>query len=463
MRKVIVLVLLSLIGIAYGSTLDINGTDLSYASTVNGVFNRNYNTYTDIAVLNLTLNASADVNVTNMTITIYGLNTGDISGNITSVFLYKDNETNQYNKTFDSSDILIGSNSTLTNVANTTSYVNVTIRNINEIVGTSPEVWFVVLRINQTATSGTKINVSVSNASTNNISDVVNNYASPSNDITFANLHVTAYLIPRYTDTNVTNQTITYVLSLLSGTDNVNKTSIIVPSNFTVKNVTLVKTGSYQKTIDYSTSCPTSANVQTDHACVEVGQMINVTLPGSGADSSQNNTITIQFTIDTQETPVSGLINSTVEDGIEGVGLVVNSTPESDSNITLNTVNLIEVKNVTSIKNSAFANGNDYWEFNITINITQNVTGLVQMKMNNWSDGNGHTIALTSGATKYALLYRQGSMSNNASVENSYTSDGVSISGKGLFNLILRMVIPSGTPASSTGWYTNFWMLFRTE
>ena len=85
------------------------------------------------------------------------------------------------------------------------------------------------------------------------------------------------------------------------------------------------------------------------------------------------------------------------------------------------------------------------------------------MRMNNWTDGT-HNISLVDGSTNYALLYKYGDATNNASIENSYTNGGVSFSkAKGLYSLMLKMTIPESTPASSSGWWTNFWMLFRTE
>ncbi len=446
-----VLALIFLSAQAFSVDLRVNFTDIAPA-----IINRNYSSNTPVGVMNLSfITNESQTNLTSLNISIIGSVVNGTCGNISSIYVKE-------------GDMIVGTFDNLSNVSQENNSIVIKINGTSGIVINSVNKTNLTLYFNLSdhATTGVDFGANITSnesISTSNQSDTINGTFPMSTSLTkIANLHVVASLRPNYADTNVTNQTITYLISLLSGTDNVNRTSIVVPSEYHVENVTSVKTGTAQKTIDYNSNCPASSGVQTDHACVEVGQTINITLPGSGADSSQNNTIEVKILVDTPAIGASGNITSTVEDG-SGVNLVENSTYYG-RNVTLTAKQLVEVKNITAIKNSAFANGNDYWEFNITLNITENVNGTLQMRMNNWTNSNGDKIPLTSGTSNYAMIYKNGHIDENATVKTSYTSSGISYANvHGKQNVILRMIIPSDAPQSSDNWWTKFWMIFRTE
>ncbi|MEM7816544.1 MAG: hypothetical protein QXZ20_01380, partial [Candidatus Aenigmatarchaeota archaeon] len=122
------------------------------------------------------------------------------------------------------------------------------------------------------------------------------------------------------------------------------------------------------------------------------------------------------------------------------------------------------------MKNIAIVNGNDYWLFNFTISMNANVSGLIQFKMNDWrSDIKNATIPIANGtgdnATYYASMWLSGNESNIFNVTNEYNkiSDGVKLNAieNRNYTLILKMIIPRGTPIASD-WWTTYSMLFRS-
>ncbi len=438
-----IFLLLCALPLAFGTTLNVSST-----GSEQPIVNRNYNSSTlfDVMVLNLSANESS-VNITSINFTITGSVLNGTYGNISEILLY--NGAN-----------VIGSE-LLENESSENDTVLVHINN-GFVVNTTPEYITVKMNITPSATTGITFGINLtSNTSitTDNSSDLINgSFPMFSGNVEIANLHATAEVSPHYVDTNVANQTLTYTIKLLPGTDNVKEIHIIFPDNFTVENVTLVKTGPNEKTIDYETSC--SSNVSVDHVCLELGQETNITFSGAGVDSSsENSTITVKFLADTPSSSFGGRINSTIDDSF--IPFTTNTTCDGNSTM-INVKQLIKVSGISAIKNRAFANGKDYWEFNLTINITENVTGLLQMRMDNWTDDSGkpdHFIAINGNA----LIYESGHTDRNSTVGNSY-ANGISFTNAvGEKNIILKMTIPQNTSQTSYGWWTKFWMLFRTE
>jgi hypothetical protein len=131
------------------------------------------------------------------------------------------------------------------------------------------------------------------------------------------------------------------------------------------------------------------------------------------------------------------------------------------------TQQLINVTRVTTIKNAAYLNGTDYWEFNFTFNFTSNASGSIQFFMMNWTNFEGTTnISLTNGTDFYAALRDSGNTSKAINVTNTY-NQGLNItscctSGT-VYSIVLRMVIPSTVTTISSGWWTTYSMLLRAE
>jgi hypothetical protein len=82
--------------------------------------------------------------------------------------------------------------------------------------------------------------------------------------------------------------------------------------------------------------------------------------------------------------------------------------------------------------------------------------------MSNWTNSAGQSIALTSGLTNYATLRETSSNMINVSSDYNIAS-GVSFTAAqwGTKNVILKMIIPTGTPVSSS-WWTTYSALFRS-
>jgi len=126
------------------------------------------------------------------------------------------------------------------------------------------------------------------------------------------------------------------------------------------------------------------------------------------------------------------------------------------------------VTNITASKTTAIVNGTDYWEFNISVNFTDMLTGLLQFKMTNWNNTEGKpVIPLTNGTDSFATLRNAFDFSSAAkyNITNDYNlTSGLSYSstGPGLQTIFLRMIIPSGTEIAST-WFSTYSMIFRSS
>jgi hypothetical protein len=270
-----------------------------------------------------------------------------------------------------------------------------------------------------------------------------------------ANLTASASVSPSYVDTNVINQSFIYNITT-TGSDYVNRTVIVLPSGYVFRRVINVTING----LDQEQNCALGVN----QVCVENSTtQITVTYPSPGLS---NKAVRIYFTANTPANyTASSRFNSTIDGGnLTGIETdVVNST----TNVT--TKQLITVSNVRAIKSTALANGTDYWEFNFTLNISANVSGLVQFRMNNWNSSSAdHTMNLTNqtsliNATFYASLRKSDASTNVFNVTSEYGSSGVSLTARenNLYYVVLKMIIRSGTPIASD-WWTTYWTLFRS-
>lgn len=402
------------------------------------------NTNTSTAVLNLSMNAT--VGIVNITAIQVGFNGTATSNNISAVEIY--------NNTLEAAN-LIGNTNTINTTTNTT---NVTLSSVFYLNVTSNATFIIAIKVSNLGTRFSNIivnltsNESISTQGNGNISFTSASGWINSSAMQIQDLHANASLSPSYADTNVFNQTFIYNITK-TGDDRISEIIITVPSGFNITNVTNV-TGD-------GADCIPSAG------CVVNGlSPINITIPTSDYQS-----IRIYFTVNTSSPVDSVAFNSTItmtDGNLTGI-----TTDVVNTSTRVEVKQLINVDSAVASKNSAYVNGSDYWEFNFTLNITANVSGLVNFKMENWLNTDGITLNITNDTAYtnvteyYASLREDGafSTSNKFNVTTFYNaSRGVSITAteNNVYYVVLRMIIPKYTIVSST-WYTTYKMLFRTS
>jgi hypothetical protein len=252
---------------------------------------------------------------------------------------------------------------------------------------------------------------------------------------------------PRYVDTNVTNQSFTYNITP-TGADKINNITITIPAGYTVVNVTYVS--------DNGTTLRNSTYQHSNLSVILGSQiLVNYTIGYSGG------TIVINFTANTSATNITQTAFSST---VAGSNLTSIAADVSGTDTSVTTQQLINVTSVAATKATAYVNGTDYWEFTFTINFTANVTGLLQFKMSNWTNS-ASNITLTSCTGGYCATLRDSTnANNNITVGYDYNmSTGVSFTGTqgNTKNVILKMIIPTGT-LSSTSWWATYSGLFRS-
>jgi hypothetical protein len=380
-------------------------------------------------MLNLSLiSTGGDTNLTVINVTI-----GNISiANVSSVSILNSSGT-----------VLVANATNSTSsvfMVHVPSGVNVTSSAINLLIG---------INMSSSAAVGSNVYVLLNNTAAFGIDSGSNVTFGNSVNLSYApriqDVHANASITPLIVDTNVINQSFVYNVSL-TGIDKIDKIFVNVPAGFNIVNVTGV---------NFSTGDCVAGN-----NCIPTFSptRINVTF-SSNQSSSTLNPLRIFFIANTSATPASGFFNS----NITGSNLTEVSTDALTGNQTNATVKqVLNVTNIGAMKFAALSNGTDYWEFNFTINVTDTSTGLLQFKMSNWNDSSGNIINLASANT----TLRSSSDFNTTSkfnITNDYNiTQGLSYTGtSGLITIFLRMVIPVGTPVSST-WYTTYNMLFRS-
>jgi hypothetical protein len=243
-------------------------------------------------------------------------------------------------------------------------------------------------------------------------------------------------------DTNTINQTLVLTITP-TGRTPINKTVITIPAGYSFVNVSTVQYNGVNSTSDLSiTTSPNYINITANTPS-------NATL----------NPIKVWFNVNTSVAYASGLFTPAIwGEGINGISGDVVS-------VNVTTQQLVNNVTITPTKMAAIVNGVDYWEFNFTLNITANATGLLQFKMSNWTDTSGNRMNISDGTTAYATLRNTSDFAttNKININSSYV-DGVGITKVAtqneLFTVILRMIIPSGTPISNS-WMTTYGILFR--
>jgi hypothetical protein len=273
---------------------------------------------------------------------------------------------------------------------------------------------------------------------------------------TIRDVHANVTVSPRFVDTSVANQTFAYLFNI-SGTDSITNLTISIPSGYTLINLTNVERGGVNLTAG------------TDYTNTTLASQLNISLV-----SSTTQLLRILFIANTSSSSVlSSAFNSTI-DGVSIFGASTDPASVNSTNVT--TQPILNASDVAILKSTAIVNGTDYWEFNFTLNYTATILtgGLIQFKLTNWTAGS-QNISLTNatGATAVCAAPNCATLRNEANfnttnkfnVTNDYgsTTKGIfvsSITAANLVTVTLRMVIPSGTPISSS-WQATYGFLFR--
>lgn len=399
----------------------------SNATMLNLTFNLSDNTTANITYINFTFgstNTTLNANQTNLSVCVYN---------------HSVNSTN-----------LLGCNATW-NASQTTVPVSFNVSNETQAT------LLAVYEIYTNATNPMNISLNISSNSSiilDNMSILVNSSLSPqfpiaSNYTEVRIIRATSEISPHFVDTNITNQTFRYFVNQFTG-DTFNKTIINIPPGYALTNV-----------INY-TIVRSMTNSTTVGGCVDPcffgSNQINIT------DTGGIKNITVYFTANTNVTSISSKdFNSTI-DGTNVYG--IQTEPYSGSaNVT--TKPLINITNMAIIKNTAIVNGTDYWEFNLTVNVSEAILGTFHLKLSDWNSTDaGALIPLTNGSVNYATLRNNTASLNETqciNLTNSYNETNgllINATSSSSVNLILRMVIPSGTPIASD-WWTTYGMLMR--
>ncbi len=396
------------------------------------------NTGTNV-LLNVTLNATiGGINVTGILVNFTG--SASVS-NFSTMLVYNDSNNDGSIGT----DALLGSNATFNSTANFT-IVNLSI----SIPANTERYVLLALNVSRLATPRTNVainitsNYSITTGGSDNIT-IPSSYIN-STLAQIQSVRANATLTPRYVDTGVPNQTFVYEI-LPTGMDTLNNATINLPGGYT-----LVWLESVERDGSNTT---TLGNNQTNSS------IINITMT-----TPTTNPVRVYFKANTSSAPV----NSSAFTSVIGGGNLSNAATDVlnfSANVT--TKQLINVTSVGAIKSSALINGTDYWEFNFTLNVTATVSGLIHFRIDAWNNTAGQTIGLINqteigNSTGYYATFRQNS-TNMLNVTAYYNfTRGISISAteNSLYYMVLKMIIPSGTPSSSS-WWTTYSMMFRSS
>lgn len=411
------------------------------------------NTNQTYAMLKMDLNimpgtGDNSINITSFTITLNGSATYQ---NVSSVQIQ--NLTGS----------ALGTNTTWSNLTNNT----ITIRFSNGLYfSTSTNYTAIVyFTINTTATRfstvGASLNVTADVNTASSTDNITISGANTSISSQIQDVHATASVSPKFVDTNVINQTFVYTITP-KGLDRFGIINITLPTGYTITNVSEVKQGS---SVLYNSSVSAAVVSFADKAI-----NINYTSTGSPGFGYGEGAAIINFTVNTNSSQVTG---ANFTSFISGSNMMyMNTTSETTNSTNVTTKQLFNVQSITAIKTAALANGTDYWEFNFTLNFTTNVTtgGLIQFRMTNWNNSAANIMNLTNQTelSNTTLYYANLRMSNDVTktfnVSNIYNfTQGINIvpTANSLYYVVLHMIIPSGTPISST-WWSTYYTLFRS-
>lgn len=412
------------------------------------VFAANLTAWGDAASLTMYANTRQNVTVLNMTfygwempISITALNvtfTGSGTvGNISAVRVLNKTES------------LLGINTTWANFTNR----NTTLINFStplNVTAHGNQTILIVYELYNSAMSRVTVGANVTSVADVVANGTITNTTSlPANSslVQLQHMHAGGNITPRYVDTNVTNQTFIYNITP-SGVDGIRDINITLPDGFTSLVLVNVTRGG-------------SVLIAGDYTAAVGGNTINITLV-----TPTTLPLVVNFTANTNATGVLwGLFNATVS----GSNLTSVPTDVVNNQTNVTTKQLANVTNIRATKNSAYLNGTDYWEFNFTINITagESTTGLLQMKMGNWTDASGVIIGLSNSTDNFATLRLTADFNttNKVNVTSQYDSThGVVVTANqnSPITVVLRMIIPSSVSTASSTWAATYNMIFRS-
>ena len=422
----IVLTLLLFLSPTFAATLNVNVTSLAPS------FN---NTNSSVTMLNITLNATGTN--TNVSITLNAINIS-ISNASTANFTYVEirNSTN---------NVVLGSNTTFNATDNRT-----TVRFSTALVINSSSNLSLIVAVN-TSFGATKlisfsVNVTAASFEANYSAflEATSNGASGFTQI--HSVHENASVTPLYTDTSVVNQSFVYVIKP-TGTDAINKTVLNIPIGYTLVNL---------DSIEHD-----ATNSTTGVTNVTASNQINVTF-----NTPTTSQIILRFKMNTNSSSKLNLaFNSTLENG----NLTNIATDVIGSNTTVNTQQIVNVTSLIAIKNAAYLNGTDYWEFLFSLNFTANVSGRLQFNMSAWNSSSGNILNVNlSNGTYYATIRSSSNFSSPSTINitgEHNISSGIAFNTSSITNssMYLRMIIPSTVTTVSPSWWAVYTIIFRSD
>jgi len=263
-------------------------------------------------------------------------------------------------------------------------------------------------------------------------------------------VHATASVTPLYADTNVSDQQFIYTL-VPTGREAFNNISIAIPAQYAITAVNEVRHGgSFLKNSTTLIDNALTVAFNQTSGKIDVNYTTGFMLP-----------VVINFTANTSSSAVpAAQFNST----LTGSNLRLVNSDVIGTNTTVSTIHLLNVTSVIASKSAALANGTDYWEFNMTLLFNANVSGSVQFKLTDWTNNAGQTMSLTNGTLNYSTLLDSSNASTYINVTNGYDQQ-LSVqnccNSLSSYNILLQMVIPGGTPSSSS-WGAAYGILFRS-
>lgn len=417
---------------AFAANLTITGINVAPAFV---------NSRDSVDMLNLSLNVSAGTNVVNITsinVTIVTATVANVSAvqikNATGSVL----GASTTNSTQNSYTISLSPDLNVSGTANATIIININISSL--------------------ASKNTQIAVNITNASIatrggDNITFFGNANSNQSNFAQMQDVHANASISPNFADTNVTNQTFTYTLVVSS--DKINRTTVFMPAGYAISNVLNVSVDNTE--CMPGNVCPAAFNASQI--------LVNFTQNGN---AGVTGTIKINFTANTSAVEInSTVINAT----ISGSNLTSVLADISGSVANVTTKRLINVTNVELTKATALLNGTDYWEFNFSLQTNANVSGMVQLKLSNFTEASGTGATSIIAPTEGNFTLRKGAAFNSSQspmidIRNDYNyTSGIVISvteasSSFLIKLTLRIIVPKEKVSSST-WQAAYNMVYR--
>ncbi len=424
MRNVyVILAMMLLSSPILAATLNVNTTSMAPAFI---------NTNSSAIMMNLTLNVTGTA--TNATVTVSAINvslSNATMGNFSFVTIRNatNNGTLAVNSSFNTTDNRTTLRFSQALVVNTSG--NLTLQ--------------IIVNTSNTATKFTNFSVNVTASSFEANDTAFVQGVGASNGTQIHNLRANASVTTRFFDTSVINQSFVYAITPI-GTDGINKTVLNIPVGYTLVSLDSVEH-------DATNSTAGITNVTSPN-------QINITL-----NTPTTSVIILRMKLNTNSSEKRNLaFNSTLENG----NLTDAVTDVSGTNTTVSTQQIVNVTNLIPIKNAAYLNGTDYWEFLFALNFTANVSGTLQFNMSQWNSTNTLIPINLSNGTYYATI-RSNSNFNHSSKINITTdynmTGGIALNTSSTSNssIYLRMYLPSTVTVLSPNWWSIYTIVFRSD